>query len=390
MLKKTPFILLILIVVAFSCGSLLPVPLLRMFLGISVTLKSVIIFILPILICGLLFSTFHRLGGNASRIVAMALLLLCCSNFIATYLSHFVGEAVYSSMQLSFDQISPAGELMPLFDWQLPKIIPNALAMVLGLLGGIFIPKAMPHYVTKLSNVIDLIVAQLLRGISWIIPPFLFGFLLKMKYDGLMALLIRQYAPVVAIIIVALVIYLFLFFFFANGMQLQKTVKCLKNMIPPVLCAFGSMSSASALPYTIIAAEKNATNKSLAKSMVSMTTNVHLMGDCIAIPILIYAILRSYGFSLPSPSLYLIFVLQFVIAKFSVAAVPGGGIIVMLPIIERCFGFNGAMSSLIFSLYILLDPICTSANVLGNGALAQLIDGIVLRFKLAKNFTKLQ
>ncbi|MDR1255573.1 MAG: cation:dicarboxylase symporter family transporter [Puniceicoccales bacterium] len=379
MLKKTPIILLILIIAAFSCGSLVPVPLLRAFLGISLTLKSVILFLLPLLICGLLFSTFHRLGGNASRIVAIVLSVLCCSNFFATYLSHFIGKAVYSSMEISLTQISSASELLPLFNCQLPKIIPNALAMVLGILGGIFIPKIMPKHIAKLSGAVDLFVSQLLRGISWIIPPFLFGFLLKIRYDGLVVLLIRQYAPIVVTIIAAMAIYLFLFFFFASGMRFGKALSCLKNMVPPVICAFGSMSSASALPYTIVAVEKNAANKSLAKSTVSLATNVHLMGDCIAIPILIYAILKSYGFPQPPPVLYLVFTLQFVIAKFSVAAVPGGGIMVMLPIIEHCFGFNGAMSSLIFSLYILLDPICTSANVLGNGALAQLIDRIAAR-----------
>jgi Na+/H+-dicarboxylate symporter len=354
------------------------VPLLRTFLGISLTLKSAILFLLPFLICGLLFSTFHRLGGNASRIVAIVLGVLCCSNFFATYLSHFIGKAIYSSMEISLTQISSVGELLPLFNCQLPTIIPNALAMALGVLSGIFIPKVMPKHVAKLSDAVNLFVSKVLKGISWIIPPFLFGFLLKIQHDGLMILLIRQYAPIVAIIIAAMVIYLFFFFFFASGMRLGKAVSCLKNMVPPVICAFGSMSSASALPYTIVAAEKNAANKSLAKSTVSMTTNVHLMGDCIAIPILIYAILKSYGFPQPSPMLYLVFTLQFVVAKFSVAAVPGGGIMVMLPIIEHCFGFNGAMSSLIFSLYILLDPICTSANVLGNGALAQLIDRIAL------------
>jgi Na+/H+-dicarboxylate symporter len=72
--------------------------------------------------------------------------------------------------------------------------------------------------------------------------------------------------------------------------------------------------------------------------------------------------------------MYLAFAMQFVVAKFSVAAVPAGGIIVMLPIIERRFAFDGTMSSLIFSLYVLMDPICTSANVFGNGAFAKLID----------------
>jgi Na+/H+-dicarboxylate symporter len=148
-------------------------------------------------------------------------------------------------------------------------------------------------------------------------------------------------------------------------------------MAPAIVCAFSSMSSAATLPYTLAAVEKNTRHKSLARSILSMSTNIHLVGDCISIPILAYAILGSHAMPMPSTALYCAFAIQFVAAKFSVAAVPGGGIIVMLPIIERVFAFNEIMASLIFSLYILLDPLCTTANVLGNGAFTQLIDRLV-------------
>lgn len=64
-------------------------------------------------------------------------------------------------------------------------------------------------------------------------------------------------------------------------------------------------------------------------------------------------------------------------AKFSVAAIPGGIIIVMLPILQDHLGFNTDMMSLITALYILFDPIITCANVLGNGTFSKLIDRIM-------------
>ncbi len=79
---------------------------------------------------------------------------------------------------------------------------------------------------------------------------------------------------------------------------------------------------------------------------------------------------------MPEPTLivYLTFTLYFVLAKFSVAAIPGGGIIVMLPILEGYLGFNAEMMSLITALYILFDPVITCANVLGNGAFTKMMD----------------
>ena len=88
---------------------------------------------------------------------------------------------------------------------------------------------------------------------------------------------------------------------------------------------------------------------------------------------MIFAILKNFGVAEPSLWSYLIFSCYFVVAKFSVAAVPGGGIIVMLPIIESCFGFNADMLSLITALYILFDPVITTCNILGNGCLASIL-----------------
>ena len=76
----------------------------------------------------------------------------------------------------------------------------------------------------------------------------------------------------------------------------------------------------------------------------------------------------------PSLVEYMVFALYFVIAKFSVAAIPGGGILVMLPILEKHLGFTGEMMSLITSIYILFDPVITFGNVFGNGAFAKAID----------------
>ena len=81
-------------------------------------------------------------------------------------------------------------------------------------------------------------------------------------------------------------------------------------------------------------------------------------------------LMKSFGVAEPGLLNYLIFAGYFVLAKFSVAAVPGGGILVMLPILERYLGFDPVMLSLITALYILFDPIVTSANVLGNGCFA--------------------
>ncbi len=57
----------------------------------------------------------------------------------------------------------------------------------------------------------------------------------------------------------------------------------------------------------------------------------------------------------------------------------------MLPILDKYLGFNTEMLSLITALYILFDPFITSANVLGNGAFARIIDKLNLRKTIREN-----
>jgi Na+/H+-dicarboxylate symporter len=192
--------------------------------------------------------------------------------------------------------------------------------------------------------VFDVIVSHFLLHISFVIP-FFFGFICKMQYDGMISLLVRQYAIVMAAIIAALAVYILLLYFIASGVHSESAWRSMKNMIAAVICAFGSMSSPFALPYIIDAAENIISTGSLAQSIVSMTTNIDPLGNGIAIPIFVYVVLTGSGLLQLSTGLYLILVIHFVVAKFSVAAVPGGGIIVMLPVIGRCFGFKDTMSS---------------------------------------------
>ena len=162
-------------------------------------------------------------------------------------------------------------------------------------------------------------------------------------------------------------------------MNFSRFLNALKNMMPSMVAGFSTMSSAAAMPLTMMGVEKNVKNAPLVRSIIPATVNIHLIGDCFAIPIFAYAILKN--FELPEPSFltYLLFTFYFVLAKFSVAAIPGGGIIVMLPLLENYLGFNAEMMSLITALYILFDPVITSANVLGNGGFAIIMDQFVIK-----------
>jgi len=246
--------------------------------------------------------------------------------------------------------------------------------MLSGITLGILSAKITPSGSTKFAKILELLVNHLLKIITLLIPLFVTGFAIKLQFDGIIMQIIKDYTTIFAIIGASQFGYIIFLYFMFNKFNISKSIRAVKNMLPAALSGFSTMSSAASIPLTLIGTEKNAKNKDLVHTVVPATVNIHLIGDCIAIPCFAFAILKN--FDLPQPDLmaYLMFTIYFVIAKFSVAAIPGGGIIVMLPILEQYLGFNSNMLSLITALYILFDPIITSANVLGNGAFAKMID----------------
>lgn len=373
MFRKMPFILMATIAAIIFLAPFLSMPLKQGLYAVSLSIKSTIVLLLPFIIFGLLFKATVTLSSGATKIIGMILVLACCSNFISAFLSHYVGIWIY---HFDLSMISPkeTSELNPLWSLNLPKLIANDKAMFAGIILGIIASKICPFPAHKIAAKVDQWIGLLLKGFVYLIPFFVVGFVVKLQFDGVVGTIIKDYSSIFLVIALAQFSYIFLAYFLLNSCKLKTFINSIKNMIPAAISGFSTMSSAASMPLTIIGAENNAKNKDLARSVIPATVNIHLIGDCFAIPILAYAVLKSFGIAEPSLLSYLTFSLYFVIAKFSVAAIPGGGILVMLPILEAYLGFNAEMMSLITALYVLFDPVITCANVLGNGAFAKLID----------------
>lgn len=373
MFRQMPVILAILIAIIISLGSFIPKIIAVNLFAISLTIKSVIIFVLPFIIFSLLYKASVSLAKDASTIILIILSTVIISNFIATTLTQFIGSWIYN-FDISIEMPNDKDLLHAESFINFPTLISNHIAMFSGIILGILSAKIAPNESLRFAKFLESLVKSLLKVITFLIPIFVTGFVVKLQFDGIIMQIIKDYTSIFAIVGAAQFGYIMFLFFILNKFKFSKTIRSIRNMLPAALSGFSTMSSAASMPLTIIGTEKNAKNKDLVHTVVPATVNIHLIGDCIAIPCFAFAILKNFDIAQPDIITYFMFTIYFVIAKFSVAAIPGGGIIVMLPILEQYLGFNSNMLSLITALYILFDPIITSANVLGNGAFAKIID----------------
>ncbi|MCD6039065.1 MAG: Sodium:dicarboxylate symporter family protein [Gammaproteobacteria bacterium] len=377
---KIPLVLLAEMMIVSFLTPFMPLVIQQSFYALSLSIKASIIFLLPLIIFGLLFKTAVGLARQATTIILLVVGLVCLSNFTSTFLSHYVGARIYH-FNMSLLLPKTGGGLAPLWLFTLPKLIPNDKAMLAGIVLGIFFGNYMPSHAKKIAMQLETMINKLLSFIIYVIPFFIAGFIVKLASDGVIHMIVKDYSVIFAIVAVTQLAYIFSAYFMVNRFQLVCTLRSVRNMLPAALTGFSTMSSAAAMPFTIAGVKRNSKNSDLVSSIVPATVNIHLVGDCFAIPIFAYAVLKSFGFSEPTLAMYLVFTTYFVLAKFSVAAIPGGGIIVMLPILESYLGFNAEMLSLITALYILFDPVITCANVLGNGAFALLADKLLRKRK---------
>lgn len=380
-----PVFLAAVIILIAAFGNYIPTSAAEILYGLSLAIKSIIIFLLPAVIFCLLFNSTVNLAGDASKIIILIFVSVIFSNFISTTVGQLIGIMIHNQ-DLSITMPEENNVLQGKILFSMPSVIANHYAMFSGIIIGIIIANINPSFSRKLTEIFEIIINKLLKFITALIPLFITGFIVKMKFDGIINQLFKDYSLIFFIIALSQISYVSVLYFVVEKFNFSRTIHSIKNMIPAALSGFSTMSSAASMPLTIAAVSKNAANKNLVQTLVPATVNIHLIGDCIAIPCFAFAILKNFGLGIPEFYTCLIFTFFFVIAKFSVAAVPGGGIIVMLPILEQYLGFNTEMLSLITALYILFDPVITCCNVLGNGAFAKIIDKIVsLTLSLKQN-----
>lgn len=372
-----PLIFLGALVLSICAESNLPYIVKSYLYAISLIIKEILMFCLPFIIFSLVTNSVVKLGNKALKYIVLIVPLICASNFINTMLSYFTTSQFITTAWNFGDVTSGTNQLSPAFSFSLPKLIPNDFALILGVVIGIVFGIERNNISATITKFLEKFSNTFFKFLLPVMPLFIMGTALKLQSDGILTSILTQYFPVlVTFIITAFGVVAFQLAMLSKG-SMRQMGSYIKNIIPALVTAFGSMSSAAAMPLTIKGAEQNVGDTKNADIIIPTTVNIHLVGDCFFIPMVALAVIVSFGMDIPNIVSYLVFALHFILAKFAVAAIPGGGVLVMLPIMQQYLGMNADMLALVTAIYILFDPIITTCNVAGNSVLAIIFDRIV-------------
>ena len=368
------FLFLFLLVVAvFVLGDTIPYGVRSLCYAFSLSIKEVLVFILPWVVYSILFhSTSNLHGANALKTTLLLMIMVLFSNATSVGISHLLG--MYANDVVQQELITGAlnpNALVPAYNtFLLPPLISCTTAMGLGFLSGIVLPRIIGNSKAQVisKKLYGTSVFVLEKAFSPLLPLFIVGFTFKIHSDGALDVLKNNYQIMLYTLIPACV-YVLLLYFVGSGFSLKNTSTSIRRMIPAALTGFATMSSLLAMPLTLAAVKKNTGNSNVADIVVPGSVNIHLVGDCFFTVVLLLLIASAFGkMELITTSDYMHFLLYVVLMKFAEAAVAGTGLLLMFPTMEQYLHFTPVMLSLSTTLYILMDPVITVVNIMGNGA----------------------
>lgn len=388
MLKKIslPLQLFIVLITIILFGNILPYAALQFFYTISLIFKEGLSFLLPFIVFSFIASGILSFKKNAPIVLGILLTSIILSNSIVAFFSYSISRLLLPilAVKIPASIMHTGQDIIPLFNFKIPHFISSEKAMLAAVTSGIaltfFKVPQIEYGIKKCKSIIETIVNVFFIPI---LPLYVFGFLLNINQQGVFGQLFQTYGKTFTLIVFMQLLVLFMIYFIASGFKLEKTKQYIKTALPSYLTAFGTMSSTAAIPVTVQCAKENTKNDGLAEMATPILANVHLLGDAISTPTLALVTLFLFHGSAPDPYTYTIFVAYFCMTMLAVSGIPGGGILVMIPILKTVLGFDDTMISLITTLYLLQDGLGTAGNVMGDGALMIIINNILKKLRLA-------
>ena len=276
-------------------------------------------------------------------------------------------------------------KIEPSFKIAIPALIGNGIALLIGLVIGVccslFSLKKLEAVANQFNNIIMFFMSKIFVRF---LPIFIAGFLLKLFVDGELVNMIKSQLTNSITMVGMLITYIFIWFLIASWFNFARLKEIFINIFPAMITAFSTMSSAAALPLSMEAAQKNTKDEILSRSVVPISTNLHMLGDTICIPIMALIVISMFGAHMPTFLEFAKFGVFFVFNKFAGAGIPGGTIMVSLPVLKDTLGFTGEMTGLIATIYLVFDPVATTGNVTANGLFVIYIQKILNFFKKNK------
>lgn len=340
-------------------------------------LGSLINFCVPLIIIGFIAPSITRLKQNASRMLALALVLAYTSSVCAALMSMAAGYAIIPalSIQSAAEGLNQLPEL--LFNLEIAPVMSVMSALVFSVLVGLAATWARAEAVTRLLEEFQRIVLDVVtRVIIPILPFFIAGTFTSLAYEGSITRQLPVFLIVILIVMVGHYIWLAVLYGLAGAYSGSNPWEVLRHYGPAYLTAVGTMSSAATLAVALRGARKSSVlRRDMVDFGIPLFANIHLCGSVLTEVFFVMTVSKVLYGVLPAPGTMILFCLLLGVFAVGAPGVPGGTVMASLGLITSVLGFDNNGTALMLTIFALQDSFGTACNITGDGALTLILTG---------------
>ena len=226
--------------------------------------------------------------------------------------------------------------------------------------------------VKGLSGLQDLLFV-LIRGLIWTLPLGIVAFSAQLSAQVSAGVVAGSIGKYVAVVLGGNVIQFFVvlpLFLLARGMN---PIHVLGRMMPAVLMALFTKSSAATLPVTMQSAEKRlGVRKDIARFVLPVCTTINMNG-CAAFILVTSLFVMQNGGTPITLSTILLWILISVVSAIGNAGVPMGCFFLTLSLMSG-IGAPVAILGIILPIYTIIDMVETAENVWSDSCVCAMVD----------------
>lgn len=243
----------------------------------SSIIKSGLVLLLPLITFAYMFSSMLKFARSSPGLILSVLTALQFSNILAFAIGFFALKwmAPYFLMAGSIS-LSKTIAISSYANVPIPSIWSPANGMLFGCVLGIIFSFIKSAEVIRLSENLKTFVGTILsRFFIPILPLFIFGFFVKMRFEGTIEALMTGYSKVFIFVVVLLFFYLGILLITAHRFNVRSAWRHLKCMITPMLTGFTTMSSMATLPFTLACTKETIKDDDYSDFIIPFTAGIH-------------------------------------------------------------------------------------------------------------------
>ncbi len=384
--SSLPAKLLLGIAVGIVVGLVVPESVMAVLVPIKNVMGQLINFIVPLIVIGFIAPSITKLGGNASKLLGIALILAYGSSVLAATMSAVAGYILVPIMNTAKEAAELKALPEDIFALGIPQIMPVMSALFFSVLIGLAAVWTKAETIIKVLDEFQKIVLKLVEKVVIPVLPFFIACTFAiLAYEGTITKQLPIFLMAVVVVLVGHFVWMGVLYAAAGAYSGKNPMEVIKYYGPAYITAVGTMSSAATLSVALDCAHKSPVlRKDMVDFGVPLFANIHLCGSvltetffCFIVSIILYG-------KLPEVGTMILFIILFGVFAVGAPGVPGGTVMASLGIVTSVLGFGNEGTALLLAIFAIQDSFGTACNVTGDGALTLMLTGYCEKHGLAE------